>query len=293
MLALHDLPVALAGGVFLLAIAALWLPSTQAWVIVLAVALAVGLWGGLITVVALVPVALLALTCFVALRWRRRHEFFAVRVLVLVLVGVLSLLLALHVLPGFHNPPLLLSLRLGEHGAPYDQHLNVDKALVGLLILGIGVQRLHRLTDWARMLRIAAPVMLGTLVVVMGLGLALGYTRPDPKWTWFFFPWAVVNLLVTCAAEEAFFRGFLQRTLAGALARLQYGRAAALVIAALAFGLAHVAGGVAYIVLATFAGLGYGLAFLLTRRVEAAVLTHFAVNATHFLLFSYPYAQTP
>ncbi len=293
MLALHDLPVAFAGGVFLLAIVALWLPSTRAWVMALVITLAVGLWGGLITVVALVPVALLALACFVALRWRRRHEFRVVRVLAVVLVGVLSLLLALHVLPGFHNPPLLLSLRLGAHGAPYGQYLNVDKALVGLLILGIGVQRLQRLTDWARMLRTAAPVMLGTLVVVMGLGLALGYTRPDPKWTWFFFPWAVVNLLVTCAAEEAFFRGFLQRSLAGALARLRYGRAAALVIAALAFGLAHVAGGVAYIVLATFAGLGYGLAFLLTQRVEAAILTHFAVNATHFLLFSYPYAQTP
>lgn len=290
---LHDMPAAAAGGALLLAVVALWLPLAHAWTVALVIALALGLLSGVFTTVALVPVALLALACFVALRWRRRHEFRAVRALAAVLVGVLSVLLALHALPGFHNPPLLMDLRLGEHGAPYSQYLNVDKALVGLLLLGVGAQRLHRLTDWARMLRTTAPVILGTLVVVMGVGLAVGHVRPDPKCTWLFLPWAAVNLLITCTAEEAFFRGFLQRALAGAFARVRHGQAGALVIAALAFGLAHAAGGGAYIVLATLAGLGYGLAFLLTQRVEAAILTHFALNTIHFLLFSYPYAQTP
>lgn len=30
------------------------------------------------------------------------------------------------------------------------------------------------------------------------------------------------------------------------------------------------------------------MAYQRTGRVEAAILTHFAVNATHFLLFTYP-----
>ena len=30
------------------------------------------------------------------------------------------------------------------------------------------------------------------------------------------------------------------------------------------------------------------MAYARTRRIEAAILTHIAVNATHFLLFTYP-----
>ena len=44
---------------------------------------------------------------------------------------------------------------------------------------------------------------------------------------------------------------------------------------------------------ATVAGLGYSIAYAATRRVEAAVLAHFAVNATQFLGFTYPYLVRP
>ena len=37
------------------------------------------------------------------------------------------------------------------------------------------------------------------------------------KWTSFFWLWAVTNLFFTCVAEEAFFRGFLQRELSRTL----------------------------------------------------------------------------
>jgi membrane protease YdiL (CAAX protease family) len=36
------------------------------------------------------------------------------------------------------------------------------------------------------------------------------------------------------------------------------------------------------------AGLHYAAAYLVTRRIEGAILTHFALNATHFLAFTYP-----
>jgi membrane protease YdiL (CAAX protease family) len=42
------------------------------------------------------------------------------------------------------------------------------------------------------------------------------------------------------------------------------------------------------VLLGTLAGTGYALAFRRSGRLEMAVLTHFAVNATHFLLFTYP-----
>jgi membrane protease YdiL (CAAX protease family) len=42
------------------------------------------------------------------------------------------------------------------------------------------------------------------------------------------------------------------------------------------------------VLLATVAGLFYGAAYLRTRRIEGAILTHFALNAVHFLAFTYP-----
>jgi membrane protease YdiL (CAAX protease family) len=42
------------------------------------------------------------------------------------------------------------------------------------------------------------------------------------------------------------------------------------------------------VIAATLAGLGYGWAFMRDMRIEAAMFVHFAVNATHFLLFVYP-----
>jgi membrane protease YdiL (CAAX protease family) len=44
----------------------------------------------------------------------------------------------------------------------------------------------------------------------------------------------------------------------------------------------------ALVLLATIAGLFYGAAYLRTRRIEGAILTHFALNAAHFLAFTYP-----
>jgi membrane protease YdiL (CAAX protease family) len=102
-----------------------------------------------------------------------------------------------------------------------------------------------------------------------------------------FLAWAPVNLFFTCLSEEAFFRGFVQQELAcegSGTARTLV----ALSAAALLFGLAHYAGGATYVLAGVIAGLGYGWAFLRTRRIESAMLVHFGVNAAHFLLFVYP-----
>ena len=63
---------------------------------------------------------------------------------------------------------------------------------------------------------------------------------------------------------------------------------AATALPAVLFGLAHLGGGPQMALLATLVGLGSGWAFARTRCIEAAVLTHFAVNAVHLLAFSYP-----
>jgi membrane protease YdiL (CAAX protease family) len=71
---------------------------------------------------------------------------------------------------------------------------------------------------------------------------------------------------------------------------VRYGSGVAVAASAVLFGLAHFAGGASYIVLATAAGLGYAIVYQRTQSIEMSMLAHFALNTTHFLLFTYPRA---
>lgn len=206
-----------------------------------------------------------------------------------VAIIVLAASLMAHVLPGFNNPRVISDLCLTPDALPYRLHLNFDKTAVGLLLLALLHPRLTRAADWRSMLRIALPIAAATVAALLLLSLAFGYVRFAPKLPpeTPLFLWA--NLCLTCVAEEAFFRGFLQRQLTLRWQHHPRGATSALFIAALLFGLAHAAGGPVYVALSTLAGLGYGLAYQRTgHRLEAAILTHFSVNALHFLLFTYP-----
>ncbi|MGM0785563.1 MAG: CPBP family glutamic-type intramembrane protease, partial [Pseudomonadota bacterium] len=52
--------------------------------------------------------------------------------------------------------------------------------------------------------------------------------------------------------------------------------------------IAHFPGGVAFVLVATGAGLLYGLVYLWAGRLIGAVLVHWGLNLTHLLLFTYP-----
>jgi len=114
--------------------------------------------------------------------------------------------------------------------------------------------------------------------------------RLEPKWSDAALAFLVANLLFTCVAEEAFFRGLIQER----LMRLAETRRQpawnwiAIAVSTLLFGLAHAGGGATWLLVATIAGLGYALVYARTRSIEGAILVHFAVNAAHFIGFTYP-----
>ena len=122
----------------------------------------------------------------------------------------------------------------------------------------------------------------------MLLSLFLHYVRFDPKLPDSFIFWAVINLLFVCTAEEAFFRGFIQKNCFRIFGHLASGAYLSITIAALLFGLSHFTGGIWYIALATIAGLGYGYIYHTTKHIEASILAHFFLNTAHFLFFTYP-----
>lgn len=197
--------------------------------------------------------------------------------------------LGLLLLPGFPRTVLVENVVLSPGAPPYTLGLGFAKVVTGIFILAFMFPELVR--SWRELGQVLvrmAPVFLATVVAVMVLTLALGYVKFDPKWTPLFFTWAIANLFFTCLSEEAFFRGFVQRELAGIGTNRRLSVVIAIAVSALLFGLAHLGGGWKYALAATVAGLGYGIAYQRTQRIEAAMAVHFGLNTTHFLLFTYP-----
>ena len=248
----------------------------------LALAVGRGYATGVVTPLGVLVIVAFGLLCY---RYSQEPEGITTIAVVLFSLGLMA-----HVIPGFSNLLVVRDNVLSPGAVPYTLFLNFDKAQIGLFLLAFGPPLLSSQTDWAKMLRTALPGVLLLIAVLMACALLFGHVRVNFKWPEIFPVWAWSNLLFTCTAEEALFRGVIQR-------RLQAGSVwgdvspkgiAGLVIAAIVFGAAHYAGGVWSMVLAAIAGVGYGWMFWRTNRIEASILAHFLVNTTHILCFTYP-----
>jgi membrane protease YdiL (CAAX protease family) len=210
------------------------------------------------------------------------------RVALGIVFALYSLAMGLALLPGFDRVVLVDHVVLSPGAAPYDIAAGFPKVVTGIFILGLVNPALLSRRGIGAVLMRAAPVFAATVLVVMIAACSMGYTALAPKWTTLFLLWAPINLLFTCLSEEAFFRGFVQYELARAGSQSDAAQIGALAVGAVLFGLVHFGGGASHVMVATLAGLGYGWAFMRTRRIEASMAVHFGVNATHFLLFVYP-----
>ncbi|MBI5381947.1 MAG: CPBP family intramembrane metalloprotease [Opitutae bacterium] len=255
------------------------------WLGVGAASLGAALLAGIVA-----PVGLIGIAGFAAATYAFSRPTAGRTQIAVAAVGILILAtgLMLHRVPGFRNPCVIAAVRFSPDAIPFTLYLNYDKTLVGLCLLGWCHARIAHWREWRTMLAIAAPRAVGLIVVLLALSLAAGYVRFAPKFPAESWLWLGVNLLFTCVAEEALFRGFVQAQLQRFWKATSRGAMYALVLAAVVFGLAHAAGGARYVLLATVAGLGYGWIYQRTQRIEASILAHFALNTVHFFLFTYP-----
>ncbi|MDD2056172.1 CPBP family intramembrane metalloprotease [Pseudomonas sp. GD03860] len=198
-----------------------------------------------------------------------------------VLFLLLALCLALHWLPGFQSAKVIDAAIFSEGALPFSMYLNLDKPLIGFWlllacpgVLGIGAKR---------PLAGLALTLPTVIAVCLGAAWLLGVVAWAPKWPGQAWIWALNNLLLVSLTEELLFRGYIQ----GGLERLLNSRTLALMLASGLFGLAHLGAGWQWMLLATVAGLGYGLAYR-QGGLFAAVLCHFALNLSHFAGFTYP-----
>jgi len=274
------------------AILSVWIPPLRlstadarlpAWPIMLVAAMAMGIHEGILRWPGAIAIA--GLAALAAISRQSRHP--AIRTLCTILAAMLALGLALHLVPGFDNPAVAQNIRLSPDAALYTLRLNFDKAAAGLILLAFYAPRSSTMAHWAPVLRAALITTALTAVVVFGFAATAGYVAWLPKVPTFTAAFLAANLLFTCVAEEAFFRGMLQRWIATQV-RGRWTTPVVVCIVAVLFGLAHAAGGWHLIAFATLAGAGYSLAFALSQRIEAAILVHFGINAIHLLLFTYP-----
>ncbi|UTF58641.1 CPBP family intramembrane glutamic endopeptidase [Gilvimarinus sp. DA14] len=161
----------------------------------------------------------------------------------------------------------------------FDLFLNVGKMLTGYLLLTWLWQQ-ERCQPWQRSVIIGLAAGLSLVLVAH---LLFGYEWL-PKWphgTLYFF---AVNLGATVLAEEAFFRLAIQRP----LQRITGSQTLAVAATTLLFVIAHNPANLKAASLIGVAGLIYALVYSYSKRFSAALTCHFAVNALHFTLLSYP-----
>lgn len=236
-------------------------------------------------------VAVLILLTWCAYRTGLDHASSLQRWLFGMATVVLTLGLATHRFPGFANPVLIANAVFTPDAAPFTQYANFDKGAAGAILLACLCRRSRTWQEWRLTITATLVIALATIAVVIGLALLSGHVRVAPKWPAYTPIFLLVNLLFTCVAEEAYFRGLVQDWLARFLAPRLAGPSIAAILSAIVFGLAHVGGGAGMASLATLAGAGYAFAYARTGRIEAPVMVHFALNAVHFTGFTYPYIQ--
>jgi hypothetical protein len=167
------------------------------------------------------------------------------------------------------------------HLAIFNKVLLLDAGIYGFIALrqleGTGFDLRLRLRDAAFGLR-----ELGWYTpIALALGLSMGFLHLHAGWPGV-APMAgawVFTFFFIAVPEELFFRGWLQNLL-----ERRMGRATALFLTAILFGLAHfnkrtVLFNWRYVLLAAVAGVFYGRAWRRERRVGASAITHASVDA--------------
>ncbi len=264
-----------------------WLVTQTATIALAVVVIGIGLISDVIDLGALPFIALLACSGW----WvAQKQGHVLTRWLAGMLFIALSIALASHWLPGFHNIRVLNYQAIKSDSVPFSMFINIDKPWIGLVILLSCLPLLKTCQDWQQAFqRVWLPVGL-MLLMVFSAALFIGFVRWQPELPQITLLFLLNNLLFTSLSEEVFFRGFIQKSLMEKWQNYHWGAGVAIIVSALIFGLAHFAGGPSYMALSALAGAFYGWSYQRTGAIEMAIFSHWLLNTCHFLFFTYPVA---
>jgi len=201
---------------------------------------------------------------------------------------------SMHLIPGFHNWEVLDGIKLSPHSVPYVMYLNVEKPAYIFFFMYFYQRKSIFNYNWTRILRWSLLSFLVILPLLFLTNWIFELVTWDPKFPAYSITglWMIRMLLDTTLGEEIFFMGYLQQRATTLIGRSKVAAWVACILIAMLFGAMHLPAGLPMAIMAMWAGIGYGLAYLQTKTIEAATITHFLVNVVHFLFFSYPMLGT-
>lgn len=251
----------------------------------LALSLLSGMYVGSYDWLASLVVVVFSLVCF----YLPKVHNTKLKVLFHLMFIAISLALALHKVPGFLNYLVFDNYKFSENSMPFTMYLNLDKPYIGIFgLIYFSIYRSKSFREFSDAVKIALKYFIYLALIIFPIGLLSSYVAIDIKFSTKIWVWAFNNLFFVCVMEEVFFRGYLQLALEKLFQKLSYAWLIALGISSGLFGIAHFAGGVSYVLLATLAGMFYGYAFYKSGKIESSILLHFLLNLTHIIFFSYP-----
>ncbi len=205
--------------------------------------------------------------------YEKKKPFFLFMLLVILGFGY-----KYHLLPGFHNVHITEKF-----------YLAVDSPLIGFFPLALVIPLARRSKDWTQ------AICKGFWLTALGitfmtiLALASGAVSFEAKIPSHGAMRYMSNFFFVAIPEEGFFRGFIQSKLLSFFPNNKKGEMAALLLSSLIFTVAHFGwtDSPAILGFVFLAGLLYGTVYLISKRIESAILCHFLLNFIHMTFFSY------
>lgn len=268
----------------------LWIKKTAwLWGAFFLIALVLAFQSGIITLIALIPIAIL----FVCQELLTRDIYKPWRFILFGIVVITGLGLSFHFLPGFLNWKIVANMQLSPDALPYSFYFNFDKPCSGFFVLALSLPLIQTKNQLKKMVAITLPVTLIGILLLIILSLYVGMIAWDPKLPPILIAWLFTNLLFVSIPEEAFFRGFIQKELYHWFGKTKAAAVGSVLITSFFFVLLHLiwVGNFYFLCLVFIASVIYGTLYQMTKTIESSILCHYLFNVTHFLLFSYPALQ--
>ena len=194
-----------------------------------------------------------------------------------VLLICISTAFKLHLLPGY--APFFFTPKFA---------IGLEGPLIGLFPLAFLVPLARGVKDWTAVLK---GLLLGCagIIVLAALATLAGATRWQFKPPSFIAARTLSNLFLTSIPEEGFYRGFLQNTLCKYFAGIRIGKVLSLITTSILFTSIHIYWSLnpQILIFVFLASLLYGGVYLISGKIESAILCHFLLNFIHMTFFSY------
>ena len=166
--------------------------------------------------------------------------------------------------------------------------VGLEGSLIGLFPLAFIVPLAQTVKDWASALK-------GLLIGCAGIAVLAVLATFSGATHWHFKPPTFAtarilsNFFLTSIPEEGFYRGFIQSTLCKYFKNITLGKTLALIVTSILFTAAHAfwSPNLQILGFALLASLLYGGVYLISGKIESAILCHFLLNFIHMTFFSY------